>query len=632
VTATGGAAATTSTVPTAVTIPGGSSATFQWTLVESGTSAGTLQVASSAAGTDANDGATSSTAMAQSDLATVQEPAALSATVSAPWLVILLQTFTVSLQVTNGGDGTVNVLAPASFSIGGAASTVLSGPTPASATLAGHGTATFSWTCQANAIGSVTVYASASGTDANDGSTRFTSASTSAAVTEVQQISSNPFADGTSYSYVFDFNGRVYLGPNKGGTGGVRMLPDGSALENVTFTFNKDDQQQDANNYNGGNGPYPSLGFTGCMRNTAQCGPDNEDGRGMYGSGIIAGTPWLIASGSVSGGNLAHVYATSDTMTAPDFDYIYVQNQLGGEVQGTSAMAVFHDRIYLGLPSAKANRPFLLVINTTPHTPGLVATNTNAVNLQSTKMPGLGASGSPKNNAPAQLIDAFGVFNDRLYLGNNGGWMRTTTNAPGSYQSSPSDWAVTTPSAAAYGAKTSVTTSKLADLLPADRALPQWAVLNGKLYAARNTTAGPQIWACTPGADLACDPGDWALIAPNTSGDSQLSQFNDPNNASVSLLVATPSHLYVGYDDATDGVRLYRSSTTVPLALSDFKGQGGCSASAGSASCPGLGGNGLGAGVTRIFDGRALSYGGADFLYLTAGTGTGGVTVFRVPE
>jgi hypothetical protein len=36
--------------------------------------------------------------------------------------------------------------------------------------------------------------------------------------------------------------------------------------------------------------------------------------------------------------------------------------------------------------------------------------------------------------------------------------------------------------------------------------------------------------------------------------------------------------------------------------------------------------------VTRIFDGRALSYGGADYLYLTAGTGTGGVTVFRVPE
>jgi hypothetical protein len=354
----------------------------------------------------------------------------------------------------------------------------------------------------------------------------------------------------------------------------------------------------------------------------------------MYGSGIIAGTPWLIASGAFNSGgsNVRHVYATTDDTTAPDFDYIGVKSFVGDESQGATAMAVFHDRLYFGFADSKANRPFMMVIKTAPPTPGFDATNNDALNLTATKMPGLGANGSPKNNAPAQLIDSFGVFNDRLYLGNNGGWMRTTTNSPGSYQSSPSDWAIATPSAAAYGAKISVTTTKLADLLPADRALPQWAVLNGKLYAARNTTAGPQIWACTPGSDLACDPGDWALIAPNTSGDSQLSQFNDPDNASVSLLVATPSHLYIGFDDATDGVRLYRSSTSAPLALSDFQGLGGCSASAGSASCPGLGGNGLGAGVTRIFDGRALSYGGADYLYLTAGTGTGGVTVFRVPE
>ena len=352
----------------------------------------------------------------------------------------------------------------------------------------------------------------------------------------------------------------------------------------------------------------------------------------MYGSGTIAGTPWLIASGSLSSGGMAHVYATTDTMAAPDFDYISVKNQLGGEVQGTSAMAVFHDRIYLGFASVKANRPFLLVINTTPPTPGFGASSSDALNLASTRMPGLGANGSPKNTASTQLIDAFGVFNDKLYLGNNGGWMRSTTNAPGSSLASPSDWAVATPSAAEYVAKTSVTTSKLADLLPADRSLPQWAVLNGKLYAARNTTSGPQLWACTPGGDGACDPADWALIARNTSGDSQLSQFNDPNNASVSLLVATPSHLYIGFDDATDGVRLYRSSTTAPLTLSDFQGHGGCPASAGSASCPGLGGNGLGADATRIFDGRALRYGGADYLYVAAGTGTGGVTVFRVPE
>jgi hypothetical protein len=469
---------------------------------------------------------------------------------------------------------------------------------------------------------------SAAGTDVNDGSTRSAGATATTQVNEVTQVANDPFADGTTFSYIFDFNGRVYLGPNKADTGGVRMLPDGSSIENVTFTFNDDPGQKDTNT---SGGPYPSLGATGCTKNTPSCGPDNEDGRGTYTSGLIAGTPWLIAAGSVSGGNLVHAYATTDTMTAPDFSYIGLKNQLGGEVQGTSAIIVFHDRIYFGFPSNKANRPFMLVVNTAPPTPGYDATSTDAVNLQSTRMPGIGVNAQTnKNTAATQLIDTFAVFNDRLYLGNNGGWMRSTTNNPGSYQATPSDWAVATPTAAAYTAKTSVTTSKLADLLPSDRALPQMAVLNGKLYAARNTTVGPQLWACAPGADLACDPGDWTLIAANTSGDTQLSQFNSANNTAITLLAATPNALYVGYDDATDGVRLYRSSNASPSTMSDFVGQGGCNASAGSASCPGLGGNGFGAGATRIFDGRALNYSGVDYLYLTAGTGSGGVRVFRV--
>ena len=122
------------------------------------------------------------------------------------------------------------------------------------------------------------------------------------------------------------------------------------------------------------------------------------------------------------------------------------------------------------------------------------------------------------------------------------------------------------------------------------------------------------------------------VIAANTTGDAQLSQFNDSNNIAISLLAATPTHLYVGFDDTVDGARIYRSTNTAPLALSDFQGRNGCSASAGSQSCAGMGGDGLGAGMLRIFDGRALNYGGADYLYLAAGTGSGPVSVFRVPE
>ena len=48
-----------------------------------------------------------------------------------------------------------------------------------------------------------------------------------------------------------------------------------------------------------------------------------------------------------------------------------------------------------------------------------------------------------------------------------------------------------------------------------------------------------------------------------------------------------------------------------------------------TAACQGLGGNGLGAGATHFYDARALTWNAQDFLYLTAGTGSAGVGVFR---
>ena len=46
----------------------------------------------------------------------------------------------------------------------------------------------------------------------------------------------------------------------------------------------------------------------------------------------------------------------------------------------------------------------------------------------------------------------------------------------------------------------------------------------------------------------------------------------------------------------------------------------------------GLGGRGLGASATRIFDGRVLTYGGKDYVYLTAGNGSSGFRVFRLVQ
>jgi hypothetical protein len=112
-----------------------------------------------------------------------------------------------------------------------------------------------------------------------------------------------------------------------------------------------------------------------------------------------------------------------------------------------------------------------------------------------------------RNTASVQMIDSQAAFNDLLYLANNGGIVHSTTNDPQPLQSgvAPS-WTTSTPSDPAYGAKSSLTTKKTHDLEPADKAVPRMAMLAGKLYAARNTTSGPQLWVCTPGSDLACYP------------------------------------------------------------------------------------------------------------------------------
>jgi hypothetical protein len=140
--------------------------------------------------------------------------------------------------------------------------------------------------------------------------------------------------------------------------------------------------------------------------------------------------------------------------------------------------------------------------------------------------------------------------------------------------------------------------------VPADKAVPQMTVFSGRLYLARNTTSGPQVWVC---AALACGPLDWTLFAPNATGN--LTLFDDPSLATISLLTASTQHLFVGLD-APAGVALYRSRNDPPTGFAPF------------------GTPGLGAGVTQILDGRAVTL-SREQVYVTARTPTGPVQVFR---
>ncbi|HYX93123.1 MAG TPA: hypothetical protein VE782_16275, partial [Myxococcaceae bacterium] len=366
---------------------------------------------------------------------------------------------------------------------------------------------------------------------------------------------------------------------------------------------------------------------------TSACGPDNENGRGFFGAGTIQGVPWVLIGGARSAGSLKYVYMTPDTSPALAFRYVDINGVTGGATRGFSAAHFFNDRVYLGFPDNGGARPYLSALLATPRVPGLDAVaGVDVLNLRADNMPRIGRGNPNPNPDPTGtlMIDSFTDFNGRLYVANNGGIMRSTTSTPRSYAAFPADWADATPGAL-WAARPGIPTAKMADLEPADRAVPQMAAFQGRLYVARNTTTGPQLIACAPattGSTSDCDPGDWQVVAPNTADDR--TQFGDSGNNRVTLLVAAPNHLYVGFDNATRGVVVFRTASAAPASRADFQGQAGCDASLFPASCEGLGGNGFSAGMTRLWDAKALSFGGATYVYVSAGTGAGPARLYRI--
>ncbi|MBS2021892.1 MAG: hypothetical protein JST92_05740 [Deltaproteobacteria bacterium] len=626
--------------PATATIAGHGNQTFAFAY--SASSAGTLRFATNVAGVDAIDGAAVTSTLVQSSTVSVQTPSALSATLSVPSKIVLGDSFQASLTVNNTGDGTISAFtlhAPTIVSGSTGAATLTSGPSPsAPSVLAGHTSQVFAWTFTSTLDGTLQLSAQVTGTDVNDSSARSVTATSGVAtIGEAIVVASDPFGDQTAFSFLLGYQSQLWLGPDKLGTGAVAMNADGSGAQTVPWQF---ERPANASNTFYASTPAHTLGYKGCSPNSASCGPDNESGRALFFTGTIGGTDWLGAAG-------AHVNSGSDYsrfvyLTNPSFplasggytDFAYVDLSgsldLSSSTDALTSAAVFENRMYFGFHDASALTPVLLGLTQMPSLPGFAPGNA-LVDLGATNMPGVG--GGP-------MIDSMAVFgtapDDQLYLANRAGFTRSTSATPGRCDLllvvllCP-DWTDVTPSATAYRSKNSLSTSKTSDLEPADRAVPAMASFGGHLFAARNTTNGPQLWSCDPsasGSSTQCDSGDWTLLAHNTIGDTKASQFNDPNNTSVTLLVSTPTHLYVGFNNATRGLVLYRTSNPAAVNPGDFSGHRGCAAT--GSSCAGLGGDGLGAGLTHLFDGKALDFAGSDYLYVAAGTGSSAVQVFRV--
>ncbi|MBI3180105.1 MAG: hypothetical protein HYZ27_10615 [Deltaproteobacteria bacterium] len=450
----------------------------------------------------------------------------------------------------------------------------------------------------------------------------------------------DPTGDGATFAFVFAHASRIYVGPRANGTGAVSMRADGSDPAPADFAFLEDVTNNRHRNTT--TPPYPSIGATGCAFDTPACGPDNEDGRGLFAAGRFDGEDWLVVAGARSAGDFDYVYLSNSTEPTLTFRYVDLSAPLGGQTLGISAMHVFNERLYLGFPDSGANRPYLVALLRAPAAPGLdavagagcIPAAQDACDLEADAIPGVGDSSSA-----VVIIDAITDFNNRLYLANAGGVSRSLSDAPLA-GTLAGQWVGVTPTAAAYAASPSVTTSKTADLEPTDKAVPAFAAFGGRLFLSRNSAAGPQLWMCAPGVVAGpapasatdCDGGDWTLVATNTTLNPDLSQFDNTAHQRATLLAAGANHLYLGFDSAT-GVNIFQTTATAPAGPADFTGEGDCSAAAHPASCPGLGGTGFGLATnTRILASIMLRLGARDYLYIVTGDGSGPVRVYRIPD
>lgn len=562
----------------------------------------------------------------------------LGISVSAPLQVAVGEELQVTIQATNTGTWLVGGVVP-DLAVSGAGAVEPVAVAAVAQDLPVAQALTFTLRYRAVQAGAITLEATVAGTDPRTGAPVRASTSRDVALSRpltVEVVASDPFSDGSPFAFVVGYGGEVYVGPSRWGNGIIRMQPDGSQAESLAFSFPKDTTGNASSNTVQGAPPYPSIGYTTCFTNTAECGPDNEDGRGFLAAVDFAGSTWLVIGGAKSGGNLNYVYMTRSTPTTPPlaFSYVDLSTVLGAATRGFSAAlaASAGDRLYLGFPDNGGNRPYGIVLF---HAPSATSSGLDAVlgpdvanlNLHTAYDEKYVSGTKEASFATISMVDTIAELGGRVYFFNDIGCLVSSSSTP----LTKDDFLACSPAlGAAYAQPDSIDPMKQYDLEPHERAWPAATVWNGRLYAIRNTYTGPQLWSCDPagGADPSvCDRTDWRLVA---SDGNLRTRFGDATASAATLLLATPTHLYVGFDDATTGLHVFRTGLPAPAVASDFSGKDGCVA--GNGGCEGIGGDGFGLGATlsRIFDAKVIPSGNAFEVVVAAGNGADPVRIVRI--
>ncbi|AXR66998.1 Ig-like domain-containing protein [Leptospira mayottensis] len=359
-------------------------------------------------------------------------------------------------------------------------------------------------------------------------------------------VISDPFGDGSSFGSLTNYNYQVYLGPNMKGNQAVRFHYDGTSPESIFFSFKKDTVGEQSGNtaLSGISSNYVTIGHAGCTRNSADivagCGPDNEDGRGVFATGLLGGRPHMFIAGSKSLGGLDYLYYSSNTAANLGFKYVDMGTITGELTAGASSIAVFDNRVYVGFAKKnnRSNAPDFgkITFNASDSTRCVIGNDCDATDGQRgsrfriDRIPyfggeslddGIGSTArsvrtlAAKNNDNKLNqfgdsttnwgyyvgIDSLFVFKGKLYAANggfpnslhNGSIIRSTSAnpAPCEGKNRCSGWEDVAPRSNPKWHNSpnnnwySLELVKNRDLIPADKAFSQFAAFNGRMYATR---------------------------------------------------------------------------------------------------------------------------------------------------
>lgn len=442
----------------------------------------------------------------------------------------------------------------------------------------------------------------------------------------------DPFADGTDFSFAFNYRDRIYLGPNDTNSGSFRFEAD--AANPITVTYSAIGTSCPGGTSTFGYGSNP-------LTCNVDLGPYGENGIVGFNSGIVnlSGADYeILMVGPIRQAGAIYSYFTQDLDTQLNWKSCNYSPTGGGNTKSIQLTYAFGDSYYIGYSSSHQNQaPIMVRWQLSADGNGVISCST-ASDAGIRSLAWLGKQGSPANPAKAAYTYAVTGIDSAIYvpaagaptpantfyIANNGG-VAYSTGAPGTFtafltQTDMGNITLVLPDAPAG----------LEKIRPGQRGVPKIVVYKNALYMARNLAVaqtqagqvvsnGAELWKCTANCTTNTSWHKVAASSNFTYNDASGSPQNGSNHNAIGFLHVNGDALYMGFDNTTHGVTIWKATTEID---SNNSGDG-------QADFTQQGLAGLGEGFPYIFSSASLAKLGVNYIYVTVGDAMWAIKVVR---